>query len=121
VFVSGGKGSAVYRSGGTHPHIKRSLKNTAFCPISVSGKNFNPQNTKCIPLVKIYVFLELEPQLNIKTDLTGQAKISILKDLYLNNYNYLELQIEETCNEYRFNTTFSKDIPAGEGGRSSPQ
>jgi len=30
------------------------------CPISASGKNFNPQNTPCIPLVKILSFLELE-------------------------------------------------------------
>jgi hypothetical protein len=26
----------------------------------VSGSNFNPQNTKCIPVVKIFAFLELE-------------------------------------------------------------
>ncbi|MBL0700270.1 MAG: hypothetical protein JJV92_05255 [Desulfosarcina sp.] len=29
-------------------------------PISVSVKNFNPQNTECIPAVKIFAFLELE-------------------------------------------------------------
>jgi hypothetical protein len=29
-------------------------------PISASGSNFNPQNTKCIPVVKIIAFLELE-------------------------------------------------------------
>jgi len=38
----------------------RPLQNTPFCPISVSGSNFNPQNTKCIPVVKIFAFLELE-------------------------------------------------------------
>jgi len=26
----------------------------------VSGSNFNPQNTKCIPVVKIFAFLKLE-------------------------------------------------------------
>jgi len=31
-----------------------------FLPISVSGLNFNPQNTQCIPVVKIFIFLELE-------------------------------------------------------------
>jgi hypothetical protein len=36
------------------------LRNTPFCPISVSGSNFNPQNTLCIPAVKILAFLELE-------------------------------------------------------------
>jgi hypothetical protein len=56
----------------------------------VSGSNFNPQNTLCIPacpvgpadltgVIKIFAFLELEPRLNIKTDLTGQAKLSIFQ------------------------------------------
>jgi hypothetical protein len=45
----------------------------------VSGSNFIPQNTQCIPVVKIFAFLELEPRLNIKTDLTGQAKLSIFQ------------------------------------------
>jgi hypothetical protein len=39
---------------------ERPLKNTPFCPISASGSNFNPQNTQCIPVVKIFAFLELE-------------------------------------------------------------
>jgi hypothetical protein len=30
------------------------LKNASFCPISVSVSNFNPQNTRCIPVVKIF-------------------------------------------------------------------
>jgi hypothetical protein len=38
----------------------RPLQNAPFCPISVSGSNFNPQNTQCIPVVKISAFLELE-------------------------------------------------------------
>jgi len=36
------------------------LQNPAFCPISASGSNFNPQNTQCIPAVKTIAFLELE-------------------------------------------------------------
>jgi len=36
------------------------LKNAPFCPIPASGSNFNPQNTQCIPVVKILAFLELE-------------------------------------------------------------
>ncbi|MGA7144993.1 MAG: hypothetical protein WBY47_10860, partial [Desulfobacterales bacterium] len=36
------------------------LQNAAFCPISASGSNLNPQNTNCIPAVKIFAFLELE-------------------------------------------------------------
>jgi hypothetical protein len=38
----------------------RPLQNALFCPISVSCSNFNPQNTPCIPVVKIFAFLELE-------------------------------------------------------------
>ncbi|MBW1836842.1 MAG: hypothetical protein JRI99_07810 [Deltaproteobacteria bacterium] len=38
----------------------RPLQNAPFCPIPVSGSNFNPQKTKCIPVVKIFAFLGLE-------------------------------------------------------------
>jgi hypothetical protein len=38
----------------------RPLQNAPFCPISASDSNFNPQNTQCIPVVKIIAFLELE-------------------------------------------------------------
>jgi hypothetical protein len=36
------------------------FQNVPFCPISASGSNFNPRNTQCIPLVKIFAFLDLE-------------------------------------------------------------
>ena len=35
----------------------RPLKNLPFGPISA---NFNPRSTQCIPVVKIFAFLELE-------------------------------------------------------------
>jgi len=38
----------------------RPLKNVPFCPISASDEDFNPRNTQCMPVVKIFVFLELE-------------------------------------------------------------
>ncbi len=38
----------------------RPLQNAPFCPISALGSNFNPQNTQCIPVVKIIARLELE-------------------------------------------------------------
>jgi len=38
----------------------RPLKNVLFCPIPVSGSNFNPQNTQYIPVVKIFAFLGFE-------------------------------------------------------------
>ena len=44
----------------------RPLKNGPFCPIPASGSNCNPRNTQCIPVVKIFAFLDLEPRLNIK-------------------------------------------------------
>jgi len=40
----------------------------------VSGSNFNPQNTQCIPVVKIFAFLELEPRLNIKNGFNRASK-----------------------------------------------
>jgi hypothetical protein len=40
--------------------LSRPLKNALFCPISASGSNFDPRNTKCIPVVKILAFLDLE-------------------------------------------------------------
>jgi|TARA_B100000315_G_scaffold96543_2_gene88707 hypothetical protein len=33
--------------------------------VPVSCSNFNPQNTQCIPVVKIIAFLELRAKLNI--------------------------------------------------------
>jgi len=36
------------------------LKNAPFYPIPASGSNLNPQNTQCIPAVKIFAFLGLE-------------------------------------------------------------
>jgi hypothetical protein len=40
----------------------------------MSGSNFNPQNTPCIPAVKIIAFLELEPRLNDKCGFNGAGK-----------------------------------------------
>jgi len=39
---------------------ERPLQNAPFCPIPASGSNFNPRNTQCIPVVKIFAFLDLE-------------------------------------------------------------
>ncbi len=38
----------------------RLLQNAPFCPISVLGSNFNPRNTECMTVVKIFACLELE-------------------------------------------------------------
>ena len=40
--------------------IARPLQNAPFCQIPASDSNFNPQNTQCIPVVKIFAFLGLE-------------------------------------------------------------
>jgi hypothetical protein len=42
------------------PNALGPLKNAPFCPTLASGSNFNPQNPKCIPVVKIFAFLGLE-------------------------------------------------------------
>jgi len=41
----------------------RPLKNTTFCLVSALGSNFSPQNTQCIPAVKIFAHLELRQNL----------------------------------------------------------
>ena len=43
-----------------HPLTTGYLEKLPFCPITALGSNFNPQNTKCIPAVKIFVCLVLE-------------------------------------------------------------
>jgi len=48
---------------GQNGNILRPLQNAPFCPISVSGSNFNPRNTQCIPAVKIFAFLELKQKI----------------------------------------------------------
>jgi hypothetical protein len=40
--------------------IHETFAKAPFCPIPASGSNFNPQNTQCIPVVKIFAFLGLE-------------------------------------------------------------
>jgi hypothetical protein len=47
----------------------RPLQDIPFCPISVSGSNFNPQNIQCIPAVKIFAFLELDQKLTFSKGL----------------------------------------------------
>jgi hypothetical protein len=42
------------------PMAKRLFENYLFHLISVLSEEFNPQNTKCIPLVKFFFRLELE-------------------------------------------------------------
>jgi hypothetical protein len=55
--------------------LVRPLQNAPFCSIPASGSNFNPQNTQCIPVVKIFAFLDLEPWLNIKNGFNWTGKI----------------------------------------------
>jgi hypothetical protein len=81
------------------------LQNTPFCPISTSGSNFNPRNTKCIPacpvgpadrtgVVKIISFLELEPRLNIKYGFNWAGK----NEYFSKVSPYMALYIAECCN-----------------------
>jgi hypothetical protein len=88
------------RLSGPSRNLKRPLQNAPFCPIPASGSNFNPQNTLCIPVVKIFaltrgvlaprpcgqldscpillscrIVLGLEPRLNIKYRFNWAGKI----------------------------------------------
>ena len=55
--------------------IQRPLKNAPFCPISASYSKFNPRNIPYIPVVKFFVFLELEQKL---TFFKGLIRITII-------------------------------------------
>jgi hypothetical protein len=46
------------------------FQNVPFClpPLGgTSGSNFNPRNTQCIPVVKIFAFLDLESRCKRET------------------------------------------------------
>jgi hypothetical protein len=43
--------------------VMRPWEKIPFCPISVSGSNFNPRNISYIPVVEIFAFLDLEQNL----------------------------------------------------------
>ncbi len=47
-------------------------------PISASGLNFNPQNTPCIPAVKICAFLELEKISSFRSGTSYTEKYSFI-------------------------------------------
>ena len=47
------------RDGKIWRHLSQ-FQNVPVCPISASDSNFNPRNTQCIPVVKIFTFLDLE-------------------------------------------------------------
>jgi len=40
--------------------LKKTLAKHTLCPITASGSNFKPRNTQCIPMFKVFAFLELE-------------------------------------------------------------
>jgi hypothetical protein len=57
--INGARGTADVEED-FHESLVRDLKKVPFCPISVSDSNFNPRNTNGIPVVNIFVFLDLE-------------------------------------------------------------
>ncbi len=59
--------------------MRRPLQNPTFCTISVSCSNFNPRNTQCIPVVKIFAFLELEQKSAFFKGLMREKKLTLLK------------------------------------------
>jgi hypothetical protein len=70
--------------------ISRPLQNALFCPIPASGSNFNPQNTQCIPVVKIITFLGLEPRLNIKYGFNWAGKIE-----HFSKVSFRDLKVQQ--------------------------
>ena len=54
------RGEKLFCLWGSHVNSGEPVSKRPFCPISASGKNFNPRNIKYIPVVKIFAFLDLE-------------------------------------------------------------
>jgi len=52
-------------------------------PISALGANFNPQNTKCIPPVKIFARLELEKNFRVFVQALNIAFFSVITGIML--------------------------------------
>ncbi len=67
------KGKKIERLSKIKGKIKRPLQNAPFCPISASDSNFNPRNTQCMPVVKIFAFLELAQKFAFFKGLTDGA------------------------------------------------
>ena len=71
-----------------------SIPKWLICPISVSGENFNPQNTACIPAVKIFAVLELE---QISSFMDGYSlimeSIRMIENKRCQNFYQVEIQI----------------------------
>ena len=59
------------------------LKNALFCPISASGSNFNPRITICMPVVKIFAFLDLEQNRIFFNGLNVFEIIKLVRTYYL--------------------------------------
>jgi len=56
------------------------LQNATFCPISVSGSNFNHRNIQYIPVVDIFAFLELEQKLVFCKGLVGPQPSALISN-----------------------------------------
>ncbi len=89
----------------------RPLQNAPFCPISALSSNFNPQNTQCIPVVKIFACLELEQNSAFFKSLIISPKIRIIAlrnrinsagTKRMTSHNSLK------CNEYTFHQTITR-------------
>lgn len=52
--------------------IKEAVREWLFFAISASGSDFNPQNTQCIPAVKIFAFLDLGKNFSFSDSLQGR-------------------------------------------------
>jgi hypothetical protein len=77
-----------YGINGRRGSSTRPLQNVAFCPISASGSNFNPQNTQCIPSVKIFASLELEQNSTFFKGLSTMATLSISNTFTIEELGY---------------------------------
>jgi hypothetical protein len=60
----------------------------------VSGENFNPQNTSCIPAVKIFAFLELE---QISSFMDGNELVLCPTNKFQNHVTPAQAGVQQSC------------------------
>ena len=95
----------------------RPLQNAPFCPISVSGSNFNPQNTICIRACPVGPedrtgWLKFSPSLNLnkiehfsKVSLSDMKLIKLIKKTCPRAHEDINIfnQSKEDINHRKFN------------------
>jgi|GEM_PF-3172954 len=73
-------------------HAQEAVREWLFFAISASDSDFNPQNTQCIPAVKIFAFLDLAKNFSFSDSLPGKKRLQrAMKSSMVRNVSALSL------------------------------